>query len=589
MLLHKLSGTIAAAQRELRGFLNELKSGAYGDVLPQVIEVGNEYYAHDFLTGRDRAEAYGDIAQGFAETIRNALGDDVDIAVQAGRRTGENKAILKKFAGHEDLVDSVIIHSYPWTMAGVVDDVAKKTTLTDAWAEAGVANDVILSEWNISSHYRSNNGDLFSPDIVERGVGQSIGLLELAYGYLAAGVDAAAVWPLQQNMPGDLGGNEGDDATARNLTDRGLSLVGEAYRLLSEATPGKTVLSVDNIDLDGVAESARFEDEIILQAYESRSEVVLFASAFDLTAAQIGSKISFDLPGRFTEAEVTRLTSAASSPHDPNGVAVIEEEVISPLTSSDDLTLTFTESYEVFRVVFQKLGGEYLVGTKSADQTFGGVDDDQIFGLSGKDTLIGGRGGDTIEGNGSSDAIRAGAGNDKVAGGAGGDLISGGKGSDLITGGGGADRLLGGAGADQINAGSGRDFVRGGGGDDQIRGAGGHDDLRGGGGDDTLTGGGGDDRMTGQSGDDVLIATSGDDTLTGGDGADSFEFSASSSSHVVTDFDAGEDLLILRGVDASAVSFAETDAGAAIHIDDLTIGFDGLDVDTLAETDIFFA
>ena len=99
-------------------------------------------------------------------------------------------------------------------------------------------------------------------------------------------------------------------------------------------------------------------------------------------------------------------------------------------------------------------------------------------------------------------------------------------------------------------------------GDQAATGPGGDDTLHGGDGDDTVSGGAGDDRMFGDAdndqlfgnnGADTIIGGAGDDTVTGGAGADVFVFvnqylydtATGIGPHVVTDFNAAEDALLM--------------------------------------------
>ncbi|MDP5308755.1 M10 family metallopeptidase C-terminal domain-containing protein [Paracoccus spongiarum] len=84
----------------------------------------------------------------------------------------------------------------------------------------------------------------------------------------------------------------------------------------------------------------------------------------------------------------------------------------------------------------------------------------------------------------------------------------------------------------------------------------GNDTLRGAAGDDVLGGNAGNDRVSGEAGDDRLIGGAGRDHLTGGAGADVFVFNSAGQTRLggadlIADFDEGEDLISLRGIDAS--------------------------------------
>ena len=103
-----------------------------------------------------------------------------------------------------------------------------------------------------------------------------------------------------------------------------------------------------------------------------------------------------------------------------------------------------------------------------------------------------------------------------------------------------------------VFGGSGRlNFEGGGHGNDSIMAGSGSATILGGGGFDTIIGGSGAMKADGGDGKDLLIGGSFKDTLTGGAGGDSFRFvktgSASSATHVITDFTHGMDKIDLSG------------------------------------------
>lgn len=116
----------------------------------------------------------------------------------------------------------------------------------------------------------------------------------------------------------------------------------------------------------------------------------------------------------------------------------------------------------------------------------------------------GGDGGDRLDGQNSRTPLLAEgeAGNDRLAGGTAGDQLHGGNGNDVLQGNGGNDWLLGGNGNDDLNGGAGRDVLEGGAGDDQ---------------------------------------------LTGGNGRDAFVFERNGGNDTINDFNAGNDVIVLKG------------------------------------------
>lgn len=148
-------------------------------------------------------------------------------------------------------------------------------------------------------------------------------------------------------------------------------------------------------------------------------------------------------------------------------------------------------------------------------------------GTSGPDVITGTSSADTINGKG------------------GDDTLSGGGGNDTINGGGGNDTLTGGAGNDALNGGGGNDSLNGGNGDDIL-----HGDNGG----DTLQGGAGNDQLWGDGGNDLLIGGAGNDFINGGNGIDT-------------------------------VSYADSNVGYTIIIQDPSSGLEGSAVGLNGETD----
>ncbi len=115
-------------------------------------------------------------------------------------------------------------------------------------------------------------------------------------------------------------------------------------------------------------------------------------------------------------------------------------------------------------------------------------------------------------------------------------LVNGQAGNDTITTAAGDDVVYGGSGADTISTGKGNDKLFGGSGADKLYGGADDDDLDGGSGNDVLDGG---------SGADYLVGGTGNDTMTGGSGQDFFAVSLNSGTDVITDFNRGEDKIVL--------------------------------------------
>ncbi|MEL7037415.1 MAG: Ig-like domain-containing protein, partial [Cyanobacteria bacterium J06592_8] len=230
-----------------------------------------------------------------------------------------------------------------------------------------------------------------------------------------------------------------------------------------------------------------------------------------------------------------------------------------PLGETGDRDVLF--GYEGDDWLSGNLGRDTLHGGAGNDRAHGGKDNDWVIGEIGNDTLVGEQGDDTILGGTSNDA------NDPVR-----DL----NGADLLFGEGGNDWMDGNEGNDTLVGGDGNDTTHGGQNDDLLYGDAGNDELMGDRGDDTLCGGSGDDTLTGGSG---------NDTLTGGEGNDSFVLNANSGSDVITDFQIGQNRLVLgEGLTLSQLDVNQDGSNTTITLDNQLIAT-LLDVDATAILD----
>lgn len=227
-------------------------------------------------------------------------------------------------------------------------------------------------------------------------------------------------------------------------------------------------------------------------------------------------------------------------------------------------------------------GPALILGEARADAHRGGSFGDFIEGLGGNDFL---------EGLGGNDNISGGTGNDEMVGGAGNDTMNGGAGQDAaffttsgsaltanLTQGGanavsglGRDTLLD---VEDIAGTNFNDSITGDNEANLLVGLGGNDMLFGNGGDDTLMGGSGTNVMDGGSGNDALDAEgSSASTLTGGSGADAFLFNTSGS-HRVTDYQDGQDFLIIDaapGTLFAALTVTQQGADTQVTLGGLTL------------------
>ena len=263
--------------------------------------------------------------------------------------------------------------------------------------------------------------------------------------------------------------------------------------------------------------------------------------------------------------------------------------------------------------------GNQLSGNDRNNQLSGGAGADTLLGFSGDDTLDGGAGIDKMAGSAGNDLYRvdsrsdlileyAGEGIDKVEASStytlpanvenlslleGGDYAGGGNSlANLIIGNNGNNVLSGGLGADTLDGGLGNDtYVLS---DllDTILDSGGLDTVRSslsiflqtgmeraeliGLGDNSALGNGADNSLIGNPGNNNLDGGAGVDTLTGGAGGDGFSIAyngAGKAPDTITDFNSGEDLLIIDlasfGIDPVSIGI---NFSGSVSIDSLVRG-----------------
>ncbi|HEY9863866.1 MAG TPA: tandem-95 repeat protein, partial [Candidatus Obscuribacterales bacterium] len=195
------------------------------------------------------------------------------------------------------------------------------------------------------------------------------------------------------------------------------------------------------------------------------------------------------------------------------------------------------------------------------DLLWGGAGDDVIYGNRNNDTLMGGEGSDTVYGGEQDDVLYGDAGND---------LLYGDQGTDILCGGDGDDTIYGGVGGKNIpGSSSDRDQLSGGGGNDLLLANEGENLLCGGDGNDTLYSGQQNDTLNGGAGDDWLFGDLGDDLITGGTGKDRFVIAADTGFDQITDFQVGEDFLVLaNGLTLNQLTIIQEGTSTLINLGD---------------------
>lgn len=204
---------------------------------------------------------------------------------------------------------------------------------------------------------------------------------------------------------------------------------------------------------------------------------------------------------------------------------------------------------------------EFARGSHYDDVIIGSDGDNFLCGLGGDDAMFGGAGNDILRGAEDADHLDGGSGTDVAtywssAAGVNVDLEAGtgtgghAEGDTLVS----IETVLGSdAWGDTLSAAHTGSSLYGYGGNDILVGRDGRDLLSGGDGDDHLSGGKKNDMLFGESGNDTLdggagadliTGGAGNDTIMGGAGADQFKFRQGDGIDVITDFEAGKDMIV---------------------------------------------
>ncbi|SNS43979.1 calcium-binding protein [Tropicimonas sediminicola] len=526
-----------AAFADVKAYVADVLAGKYGDAEIVGIEIGNEYWLSGEMTDAEYARIASVIAEAAQEAIDDfaASGDaprgwqEPEIAVQIGQygRYSTDPGHLQNDVIMEELsdeavaaIDAVVAHYYTWGSYEELANFGYYFGRQQSWLEdarfAGI--EYHITEWNTANGRTE-----------ETGLKQASALLWMFSEMVEQGVDAAYVWPVQQYNSTNMAGNEGD---------LGLSLAGEAFRLLSDSVKG----------MDLVAREGGTAGDV--HVYSKGAETVVFIAS----RAEAAERFVLDLESLGLDGQFYWMTElGADGPADEVGATPVL--TISAGEENAAAQQGFTVgSYGVLRVTFldgTRTGtdadrpdaysgserADILKGSGSADRLLGLGGADRIDGGAGADWIEGGAGDDTIDGGNQNDRIDAGTGDDLVLGGNGRDLVflgagndvfrdnfqNGTFGADTVMGGAGNDLLVGRAGDDTLIGGADADTVFGGNGADKLQGNRGNDVLYGGGGADSLDGGAGSDLLQGEAGNDVLSGGQGNDQIFGGRGDDQID------------------------------------------------------------------
>lgn len=430
----------------LKGFVQDVVSGVYGDANVISFELGNEYWG----SGEMNAAEYGMLANEMITTIADALAEiesevpgasDISITVQMGtnynysnlsneyegmsadevvadinatygtqmgdeviRGSGEvnwttvNNHILISQLDENAMaeVDGVVAHVY--SKAPVIENSRyyDLDTINSTWMEVREDLEIHVTEWNQkgSTNAFDSNEDY--------GLFQAHEMLNTLEAFMLSGVDQAQVWPLIQNTPNALSsGFEHNEATAP----------GEFFAMMSESLPGKKM-----IDFTSGRETEANENGVDVHGFAGEGELTFYL-ANPSHDNGVSTQIDF---GNLIEAhggvDILHLgVEEGENPGDNDSAAVVEEvdeeEVLSDGVLSVDLApgeimeITFRdvvptdEFAPIFEAAHEEVvaddddtdDGDLPIPTIPADETGSGDeeevsddgDDDSGFDLGG--------------------------------------------------------------------------------------------------------------------------------------------------------------------------------------------------------------
>ncbi len=528
---------------ELRSFIRYcLTEAAERGVTVDYFEIGNEWYVDgsDELGCRMTPTEYGRIASRMVEVIDGAMNELLDdgldvaaarLAIQvgpggsaeqfqpngqyidaaySGPTVSATSLIFAEFGRIEERqgIDALISHRYLTGNDTNVNGWRYEPMSDFAAMASGVPGfgqlDFIVTEWNVAAR---NDEEL--------GLPHAGNILTLFSEMLAAGVDYAAIWAVQQNNRSAMSTSSGRDGEPYE----GLTAAGTLYSWMRESLPGLTLQAT---------QSSISSVETFFFTGEDRSVVYVFndspAQASFLVAEQQA----------ITDLHLASVKVLSPSNGDTSeGTASTYELTQQEFRTDDGDIFISMDPYDVMQFDFLAETGIAASRDTKGRLVFNGSEvSDVIFGEAKSSFLRGNSGHDALYGQDAADQIEGGTGNDSLFGAGGKDVVSGGDGDDLIYGGTGKDRLAGDLGADTIYGGSDKDLI--------------------------YTGGG-SDRAWGGDGDDRIWFGNGDDVVFGGAGADRFTFEVQSGASIIGDYDGSVDRLVFVPAAGSKVRSALVD------------------------------
>lgn len=441
-----------------RFVIRTLKAAQAKGAAIDAFEIGNEWY----YTGMTPTE-YGRVASRMALVVQeaikefrssNAVGaswDEPNIVVQTGHRGNayfETKLIFDQFSRDElRAVDGLNTHRFLSDPAhfGQKDGLGSGFYgQFDSWAtfSRGVGFDKTFTEYVTEWNVKGEN-------LYETGLRSASSMVWLFSELVEAGVSKASFYAVLQNNKQNLANSSGLPGSDWD----GLSISGEMFRMLSEATVGLQLVKSLSVKKYLRTEGER---EMFVETFGSATRDVIYAS--NRTAHMVDETFDIRNLSEGAHYAYVRILGVAEGcdPLDANEEAVVLMPIKNWLAGGKiNVDLKPWETAEI--TILKGQEGLRLKGSQDSERMDLSDRADRLYCLEGNDFA---------SGNGGADTVRGGLGNDTCNGGSGADVLSAEHGNDLLLGGAGNDVLAGGAGADTLVGGGRNDLLTGGAGSD---------------------------------------------------------------------------------------------------------------------------
>ncbi len=368
---------------ELRGFIRDTLDGVYGSPRIDAFEIGNEYWGSGEMTSVE----YGRVAGERALLLREELDAhpnaeqfaDTRILIQDGHNFGSanlsdkyadlpdgasqlaaleqdygielgdealypNGSVAWAYVANELIqaeldpeeiaaIDGLVVHLYSTQTDNSRDFPFR--IIEQSWeAETFGELDLVVTEWN-----QKNTTALDARQ--DYGLVQAHEMLNIVEVFAEYGVDAAHVWPLQQNTASSLARDEGDPA---------LKVPGEMFRMMSESLPGTRP-----IELEGArgGETELSQGGLDAHAFASNEKLVLYFVSTD--EGGFSGDIGFEALVNGYDGAALRVLGVENgvNPGEANARPVVEE--LDPADFLEGATLDVSlDAREILEVVLSE-------------------------------------------------------------------------------------------------------------------------------------------------------------------------------------------------------------------------------------------